>query len=251
MSLEVPLDDFVFVTMDEFETFLHRDLDPTTTDPDTDEPFDTAADENTAAQALTAACQIVLDFLGDIRLAIEDEIVVDGPGLDAIVLPHRPVWRINSVALVGSTTDLEADTDWRLGAGVGGLLYRMSCPWPNGRAKVTVNYDHGYVFPSEEEDPDAAMAQPVPESIKMVAMSLAARILAATRLVNVGVGTASGPDPGSVLPAGLVQYITEGATFSWGREQFTVKMTALERNVLAHYRVQGGQPYYRNTETIS
>ena len=249
MSLNLPLEDFVFVTMDEFETFLHRDLNPSTTDPDTDEPLDPSADENTAAQALTAACQIVLDFVGDIRLWVGDEVLVDGTGTDSIVLPFRPVWRVNSVLVDDS--ELTADDDWRLGQVKGGVLYRMGCSWPWGRARVTVNLDHGYVFPAEEEDPDAALAEPVPASLKEVAMSIAARVLAATRLVNVGVGTTSGPDPDSVLPAGLVNYITEGATFSWGREQFTVQMTALERNVLAKYRVQGGLPYYRATVDVS
>lgn len=248
MSLEIPLGDEVFVTMDEFETYLHRDLDPTGTNPSTGEPFDTEVDEDSAAFALTAACQVVLGYVGDVRFLVDDEILVDGPGSDSVVLPHMPVWRVNTIWI----DDIEQipDTDWLLAEGTG-VVVRRSWPWPYGRARIRINYDHGWVFPAESEDTDASLGEPVPEDMKWVAMGLASRILGAANLVNVGVGTATGSSADADIPANVVQYITEGATFRFENTAFTVKLTGLERSALSKYRAKGGQPYYRVESTVS
>lgn len=100
-------------------------------------------------------------------------ITLDGSGTDALMLPERPVNSAGTVTVAGGTvTDYAVDTrkglllrkvapdyDWPAG------LVATSVKWPRGRQNVTVTYDHGW-------SPDD-----IPRDIRMVALSIAERLV--------------------------------------------------------------------------
>lgn len=97
----------------------------------------------------------------------------NGTGTDALLLPELPV---NSVGTV-SVSDSSAPPTWTT-AGTAdyaingdGILYATNTAgtalfgtcWPKGRHNIAVTYDHGY--------------DSVPEDVRMVALSIASRLL--------------------------------------------------------------------------
>lgn len=118
-----------------------------------------------------AACDTVRTFTEqEINRAVST-ITVDGPGTDAIVLPQFPVNTAGTVVVNGGTV-----TDWVLDEINGKLLRKVTAAdvgegvpsaivWPFGRQNVEVTYDHGY---ADDE---------IPRDIRMVALSLASRLI--------------------------------------------------------------------------
>lgn len=91
-------------------------------------------------------------------------VILDGTGTDALPLPETPVLAAGTVSVDGTTV-----TDYVV-AGEAGLLFRRAAEtpyttleWPVGRQNVVVVYDHGYEL--------------IPPEIKMVALSIAARLV--------------------------------------------------------------------------
>jgi hypothetical protein len=88
---------------------------------------------------------------------------LDGTGTDALLLPELPVNSAGTVLVNGT-----AVTDYTLNGN--GILFRGTAGeyprpvWPEGRQNVVVTADHGYA------DAD------LPRSVRMVALSAAARI---------------------------------------------------------------------------
>jgi len=95
-------------------------------------------------------------------------VVLDGSGTDAMLIPNRylPVTAAGTVTVAGS-----AVTDYALNDN--GVLFRrgtaatdcLSLTWPVGRQNVAVTISYGY--------PDADL----PRDVRMVALSLAARLV--------------------------------------------------------------------------
>ncbi len=133
---------------------------------------DVTADDG-ALIAVDAACEIVRTIAGQTFNAVTaDEIVLDGTGTDALLLPERPVTGVSAVKI-----DDSAVTDFVWSAN--GLLIRKSANftssvwadclppsiWPVGRRNITVTYDHGYA------------ADDLPRSVRVVALQIAERLL--------------------------------------------------------------------------
>lgn len=126
--------------------------------------------------AIDAACQIVRDVCGQtLDEVVDDEQVFDGTGTDCLVLPEVPVTEVSTVS-IDDGTDLTEVTDWVLGRQ--GRLLRTSANgaafWPLGRQNVIVTYSHGW---SE-----------VPESVRMVALAVANRIVVQGPAMNESIG---------------------------------------------------------------
>lgn len=117
-------------------------------------------DDDAALMAVDAACATCRDFAGQLfNLVTDEEIVLDGTGTDALLLPQLPVLDVTAVT-VGETA-LEAD-DYKLNGH--GVLLRPGATWPRLRQNVTVTYSHGYT------------TNAMPREIRMVALTLAARL---------------------------------------------------------------------------
>jgi hypothetical protein len=124
--------------------------------------------DNGALMAIDAACDTIRDITEQDFNYGTSTITLDGTGTDVLILPQRPVANAGTVLVNGGTvTDYIAPT-------ADGFLYRgtasSSCfpgrtHWPRGRQNVRVTYEHGY------------QAIDVPRSIRMVAISLAARLV--------------------------------------------------------------------------
>lgn len=121
--------------------------------------------------AADAACDTVRTIAEQPFTAATSTITLDGTGTDALLLPHLPVSAAGTVTVAGS-----AVTDYVLNSN--GILFRKSIgtdvdytnatrtlTWPEGRQNITVTYDHGYA------DAD------LPRSIRMVALSIASRLV--------------------------------------------------------------------------
>jgi hypothetical protein len=114
--------------------------------------------------ALDAACDIVRDLAEQDFNAATSTVTLDGTGTDALLLPQLPVTAAGTVSVAGS-----AVTDYTLNSS--GILFRGSAGcdprpyWPAGRQNVVVTYDHGYA------------AADLPRSIRMVALSIASRLI--------------------------------------------------------------------------
>lgn len=91
--------------------------------------------------AVRAASETVEGVLGhSIGLVEDDEITLDGSGIDALVLPITPVVDVSAVA-VGDVALVEVD-DFLVGSA--GVLYRVDAVWTLGRLNVAVTYSHGW-----------------------------------------------------------------------------------------------------------
>jgi hypothetical protein len=114
--------------------------------------------------ALDAACDIVRDLAEQEFNARTSTVTLDGTGTDVLLLPQLPVSAAGTVSVDGT-----AVTDYTLNGN--GMLFRGSAGcdprpvWPAGRQNVEVTYEHGYA------DAD------LPRSVRMVALSAAARIM--------------------------------------------------------------------------
>lgn len=125
---------------------------------------DVTADDGALA-AVDAACDICRDIAErSFNQVVGGTATLDGSGTDALLLPELPVSRAGTVLVDGT-----AVTDYVLTGN--GLLLRGSAGsdprlvWPSGRQNVVVTYDHGYA------DAD------IPRSVRMVALSIAARLV--------------------------------------------------------------------------
>lgn len=131
---------------------------------------DVTADDG-ALEAVDAACEICRDLAEQsFTLETNDDILLDGTGTEALLLPELPVTQLNSVEIDG-----EVVTDYVLGRK--GIVYRRSSTfasdpwadcippaiWPLGRQNIGVNYSHGY--------------DTIPSSIRIVALTIAARLV--------------------------------------------------------------------------
>lgn len=127
--------------------------------------------DNGALMALDAACDMIRDLCEQDFNAATDTVSLNGTGTDVLVLPQRPVIAAGTVLVNGGTV-----TDY-IPATPEGFLYRgtalgtgfFGCAvWPKGRQNVKVTYDHGFTV---------APTNNVPRSIRMVALSIASRLV--------------------------------------------------------------------------
>jgi hypothetical protein len=118
-----------------------------------------------------AACDTVRTITGQTFNLVEDEeIVLDGTGTDALILPQRPVVEVTEVS--ENDEELVVDDDFKLNGN--GILLRMPTAsddygwirntWRCGRGNVAITYSHGY----EAED--------LPRDIRIVALLIASRL---------------------------------------------------------------------------
>lgn len=151
---------------------------------------DVTADDG-ALVAVDAACEIVRDIAEQAFNRGTTTVVCDGTGTDALLLDNLPALNAGTVSVNGTTV-----TDYMLTDN--GILLRGSIgcdpqpTWPSGRQNVTVTYEHGY-------DPDD-----IPRSVRMVALSIAAR------LIVQGVATEESVGDVRVSYAGAATDLTNG-----------------------------------------
>jgi hypothetical protein len=118
--------------------------------------------DNGAAMAVGGACQMIRDLAEQDFNGTTSMAVLDGTGTDVLVLPQFPVSKAGTVLVDGGTI-----TDYMLTDN--GLLLRGTAGdnprplWPLGRQNVQITYDHGYTV--------------VPQSVRMVALAIAARLI--------------------------------------------------------------------------
>ena len=116
-------------------------------------------DTDAAQQAIDIASSIVITYCNhSIEQVSNDVIVLDGNGTNTLLLPAYPVTNVDSIEVDGEALDPD-DYKWSSKGWikrVDGLLF------PNQPGIIEVTYDHGYAS--------------VPDAIKGVVLSLAARI---------------------------------------------------------------------------
>jgi len=129
--------------------------------------------------ATDAACDTVRTFAErDFNQVIGGSAILDGSGTDCLLLPQLPVTAAGTVTVNGGTV-----TDYVLNGN--GMLYRGTAGidprpvWPAGRQNIRVTYDHGYAD------------QDIPRDIRMVALSLAARLVVQGPAVEENIGNVS------------------------------------------------------------
>lgn len=134
--------------------------------------------------AVDAACDIVRTLTGQSINAGTTTATFDGPGTDALVLPEYPANTIGTVQVRDSsgTWNTAGAADYALADD--GVLIAMGgtvagTVWPMGRQNVRVNYTHGYA------DAD------VPRDIRVLALSVAERIVIQGPMTSETVGGAS------------------------------------------------------------
>lgn len=105
---------------------------------------------DSALIAIDSACDVVrTEAEQTFNEVSSDEVILDGSGTDALLLPELPVTDVDSVTLGDEV--LAVDDDYVLN-GQGILLRVWPAVWTKGRQNVTVQYDHGYgdsVFPRD------------------------------------------------------------------------------------------------------
>lgn len=156
---------------------------------------DVTADDG-ALIAIDAACDVCRTTAEqEFNQVTGDTITLDGTGTDCLLLPELPVTAAGTVLVNGGTVN-----DYALGSngrlirmsGTAGVIYGASPIWPMGRENVVVTYDHGYA------------GSALPRDVRMVALSLAAR------LVVQGVATQESLGDVSVTYAGPAMDLTKG-----------------------------------------
>jgi hypothetical protein len=135
--------------------------------------------------AVDAACDICRTIAEQSFNEATSTITLDGTGTDALPLPELPVNTAGTVVVSGGTV-----TDYVLKDN-GVLIRKLADPtvidwdtdisptavrWPAGRQNVAVTYDHGYA------DAD------LPRDVRMVALSLASRLIVQGVAVSERVG---------------------------------------------------------------
>lgn len=130
--------------------------------------------------ACSAASQVIVDYLDNVLIYEADVVArLDGSGTDALLLPQPPVRYVTSV--VENEITLTVDDDYFLGKA--GILFRTTWRWPAGRGNVVVTYDRGFDLVSGPYGgPYDAPEMLLPDSVKLVALALAKRILASGAL---------------------------------------------------------------------
>lgn len=127
--------------------------------------------------ATDSACDTVRTFAErDFNQVVGATFTLDGTGTDAILIPQLPVTAAGTVTVNGGTV-----TDYTLNAN--GILFRGTAGsdprpvWPSGRQNIRVTANVGY--------PD----QDIPRDVRMVALSLASRIVIQGPAVEEDIGT--------------------------------------------------------------
>jgi len=114
--------------------------------------------------AADAACDTVRTISERTFNAGTSTVTLDGSGTDAILLPDLPVTAAGTVTVNGGTvTDYVLNSNGVLFRGTAGCWPRPV--WPMGRQNVRVTYEHGY------------QTVDVPQDVRMVALSIAARLV--------------------------------------------------------------------------
>lgn len=132
-----------FITTEELGSYLGRDL----------------SSDDIAQTVVDMACATCETVAGQTFTEASETIVLDGTGTDAVVLPGVPVSSVTTVSVAGTaTTEFVADKRR-------GMLLKQAGIWPRGRANLEVKYKHGY------------KSTEVPPDVRMVALSLAARLV--------------------------------------------------------------------------
>lgn len=133
-----------------------------------------AVDNDKAAIAVDAACDIIrdesdqsLDFLED------EEVFLDSEGTDVILLPEMPAISVASVVGPGDITLVEG-TDWSFDEESGSITtMRRDYKFLPGRKLYTVVYTHGYTGDLAGKPPGTQLW---PSSLRMLTLQIAARI---------------------------------------------------------------------------
>ncbi len=134
-------------------------------------------DDDGAIIALDAACDMCRTFAEQDFNQDTSTYTGDGTGTDAFLLPKLPVTAAGTVLIDG-----EAVTDYTLNGN--GILFRGTAGadprpvWPAGRQNVTVTYEHGYA------------SNELPRDVRMVALSIASRLIVQGVAVEEQVGQA-------------------------------------------------------------
>lgn len=148
-----------FITRDDLTNYLGRDV----------------SDDPGALIALDAACDTCRTIAEQLFNADTATVKLDGTGTDAILLPQLPVSAAGTVSVNGTAvTDYVLNSDGILFRGTAGVLPRPV--WPAGRQNVAVTYDYGYA-PGD-----------LPRDVRMVALSLASRLIVQGVAVEESVG---------------------------------------------------------------
>lgn len=135
-----------------------------------------AVEADKAAFAVTSACAVVRQQIGqDLDYVEDDSVLLSGEGGPSLLLPEMPVYSVTSVT---DSDDylLVDDTDYVVDLREGLIRAKSTTTFfTRGRHNYTVVYTHGYV------DDDSVSGLPAdvqewPYAIKLVALHLAARI---------------------------------------------------------------------------
>ncbi len=129
--------------------------------------------------ATDAACDVVRVFSErDFNQVIGGTAILDGSGTDALLLPQLPVTAAGTVTVNGGTiTDYVLNGNGILFRGTAGVDPRPV--WPMGRQNVRVTYNYGYGTAD------------LPTDVRMVALSLAARLVIQGPAVEETIGAVS------------------------------------------------------------
>jgi hypothetical protein len=142
---------------------------------------DVSADPG-ALIALDAACDTVRTFTEQEFNSATGTFTLDGTGTDCLLLPQLPVSAAGTVTVDGTVV-----TDYVLNGN--GMLFRGSVSaegaaysrstWPEGRQNVVITADYGYA------------AADLPRDVRMVALSLASRLVVQGVAVEESIGGVS------------------------------------------------------------
>ncbi len=161
-----------FVSTDDLGDFLRREL----------------TGDLMAEMAVGSACETLRDMIGqDLVGVVDDAVTLDGPGTDALLLPQTPVHEVASVLQDGEEVDSET---YYLNK-VDGALYRKVGTWRRGRGRFEVTYTHGWNAYSASGSGGLASLPPLPRTLHILAVTLAARIYDQGLVKNEKVGTYS------------------------------------------------------------
>jgi hypothetical protein len=125
--------------------------------------------------AADAACDMVRTMAEQSFNRDTTTVTLDGTGTDALLLPDMPVSGAGTVTVNGGTvTDYTLASNGILLRGTAGVDPRPT--WPTGRQNITVTFDHGY------------SDQDIPRDIRMVALSVASRLVSQGPVIQEGIG---------------------------------------------------------------